>query len=149
MKPAEKRKRLIAALHIAKAKAGLDDDTYRDVLAHHYQPRPGERPSAKNMATHQIGAALREISEKSGIPMPNQHKKPVVSAERAALIDKIEALLADKGRRQGRTVPWAYADGMAKRMCNVEKVQWCTPEQLAKLVAALSIDQKRMDRGAA
>ena len=39
--------------------------------------------------------------------------------------------------------PWEYADGMAKKMFKVEKLIWCTPQQLHKLVAALEYAKAR------
>lgn len=46
---------------------------------------------------------------------------------------KIEALLADN------KLPWAYADGIAKQMFKVDKVDWLEREQLRKVVAALVV----------
>lgn len=150
MKPTDRRKRLIAALHVAKAKAALDDDTYRAVLRNHCSFADGQTPSSKAMSAYEILSALNDICARAGIQRPRHHGRPSVTPERSAQIKKIEAMLADKGRRQGRSVPWAYADAMAKKLCGVDKVAWCSPEQLNKLIAALSYDQHRMDaRGGA
>ncbi len=46
---------------------------------------------------------------------------------------KIEALLVDNN------LPWAYADGIAKQMFKVEKVDWLERGQLRKVVAALAV----------
>lgn len=50
---------------------------------------------------------------------------------------KVEALLT-KARR-----PWAYAAGMAKRMFALDSLDFCTPEHLQKLIAALEYDKQR------
>ena len=58
------------------------------------------------------------------------------------LLKKIEALLAEANR------PWKYANRMAERMTmnKVKRVQWCSPRELHKIVAALMIDAKRHNR---
>ena len=61
-------------------------------------------------------------------------------AHKGRLLKKIEALLAEANR------PWSYAHGMAKRMLGVERVQWCEPYQLHKIVAALMYDARRHGR---
>lgn len=53
---------------------------------------------------------------------------------------KIEALLADARR------PWAYADAIALHSFGVERVAFCSDEQLRKIVAMLSYDQRRRGR---
>ena len=60
--------------------------------------------------------------------------------DKGRLLKKIEALLAEAGR------PWKYAHGMARRMFTIERVQWCEPFQLHKIVAALIYDAKRHGR---
>ena len=51
--------------------------------------------------------------------------------EKARLLYKIESLLARSDR------PWTYANAMAKRMFNLDLIQWCDPDQLRRIVAAL------------
>ena len=53
------------------------------------------------------------------------------------LFTKIGALLADAGRG------WAYADGCARKMFGLESVRFCDPDQLRRIVAALTYDQQR------
>lgn len=55
-------------------------------------------------------------------------------------IKKIEALLAEAGR------PWAYAVGMAKRMYQKERLEFCNGEQLRGIIAALMKDAKKNGR---
>lgn len=66
---------------------------------------------------------------------PQRPKAPLPN--RAALMGKIEAHLADAQR------PWAYAHGMAKRMHQVDRLEFCNDAQLHAIVAALEYDQKR------
>ena len=53
---------------------------------------------------------------------------------------KVEALLAEANRA------WAYADGMAKHMFKVDRVDFLDDSQLHKLLQALIIDAKRQGR---
>lgn len=55
-------------------------------------------------------------------------------------LSKIEALLADSHRK------WEYAHAVARRMFRVTRLEWCNPEQLCKVIAALQIDANRRIR---
>jgi phage gp16-like protein len=131
------RKSELAQIHIAKVQLGLDDDAYRAILT-----QVTGKTSSKDL-TWQGRKALLDHFKKIGFKVkskPAGRTKPVVVKDRAALISKIEAQLAEAGR------PWAYADGMAKRICKVDKIDWCEPGQLTKIIAALSYDAKRHGR---
>lgn len=128
----------LAKIHIAKAQLGLDDDTYRALLA-----RVAGVRSAKELSPRQIGAVLAEFERLGWQSKPAKksgRKVPKPAPERQKLICKIEAFLAEANR------PWAYADGMALRMFQVERVEWCDSEQLRRLIAALSYDAQRHGR---
>jgi phage gp16-like protein len=62
-----------------------------------------------------------------------------VTRDRGPLIRKIKAMLDARNR------PIEYADGMATRMFGTAKIEWCTPDQLRRIVAALVYDQRRND----
>lgn len=128
----------LAKIHIAKAQLGLDDDTYRALLA-----RVAGVRSAKELSPRQVGAVLAEFERLGWTPKSAKkagRATPKPAATRKALVGKIEAQLADAGR------PWAYADAMALRMFQVERVEWCDTDQLRRLVAALAYDAKRNGR---
>ncbi|WP_312929121.1 gp16 family protein [Stutzerimonas nitrititolerans] len=128
----------LAKIHIAKAQLGLDDDTYRALLA-----RVAGVRSAKDLNPRQVGAVLREFERLGFQPKPAKRTgraKPNPATERKALVSKIEAQLAEAER------PLAYADAMALRMFQVERVEWCDVDQLRRLVAALAYDAKRHGR---
>lgn len=126
----------LAKIHIAKAQLGLDDDTYRALLA-----RVAGVRSAKDLTKRQIGLVLGEFERLGWVPkVSTKRAKPRPSAERAALVGKIEAQLSEAGRQ------WAYADGMARRMYKVDQVEWCDTTQLKGLVAALAYNAKRHGR---
>lgn len=56
---------------------------------------------------------------------------------RRPLLRKLMALLLDGGKT------WAYADGIARKMYGVDRVEWCDPHQLHGVVQALSVYKGR------
>jgi len=127
----------LAKIHIAKKELGLDDGTYRAML----QSIAGVS-SSKDLTAFGTAKVLAHLERCGWKPKSSAaaSRKPKASASCKRLVGKIEALLAEAQR------PWAYADAMAKRMFEVEKVDWLTPEQLVSVVAALAYDAKRHGR---
>ncbi len=126
----------LAKIHIAKAQLGLDDDTYRALLA-----RVAGVRSAKDLSPRQVGLVLAEFERLGWQPTTNAGRKaPSPQRDRAKLVGKIEAMLAEAGR------PWAYVDGMAQRMFQVDRVDWLDTEQLQRMIAALVYDARRHGR---
>jgi len=119
----------LAKIHIAKAQLRLDDDTYRDMLW-----TVGRVRSAKDLTSDGRRHVLNHLRSRGfkDIGRGRPH-----NADKSPQIRKVEALLADAKR------PWSYADAMARRMFQVDRVTFCTPQQLQKLIAALVIDQRR------
>lgn len=133
-------RRQVAAIHVLKHQLGLDDGTYRDLL---------ERVTGKRSAAALDAAgrsrALNELRRLAGdgsrharqaVP-PTKDAPRAVREDAAAMIGKVGALLADANRG------WAYAHGMARKMFGVARIEWCTAEQLHRLVAALEYDKRR------
>ena len=60
--------------------------------------------------------------------------------DKGRMLKKIEAMLAEAKR------PWAYAHSMAKNMSGVDRIQWCPPDQMHKIVSAMVYDAIRHDR---
>lgn len=128
----------LSRIHIAKKDLGLDDETYRALLARVTGVR-----SAKDLNPRQIAAVLAEFTRLGWESIPAKkhgRKAPAAAPDRAKLVGKIEAFLAEAKRS------WAYADGMAMRMFKVERVEWLDPGQLQKMVAALTYDARRHAR---
>ena len=65
-------------------------------------------------------------------------------------MDKIEALLAEKGRVEGTHMPWAYAVAVLKKQSGgvTRCFEHATPEQLRGVIAALTRDARRKGRRA-
>jgi hypothetical protein len=159
-----RRKSMLAKIHIAK-KHCMDtlpeftDDTYRFVL----QERFGV-DSSKHLSLQQQHEFLLYFNElgfsysKSGkngkkraakrrdAPATLEHDTSGLSRE--ALMRKIEALLAEKGRVEGKDMPWNYAIGILKRQSDgvTKCFEHATPEQLRAVIASLMKDAKRHGR---
>jgi len=127
----------LAKIHIAKKELAMDDDTYRVML----QSVAGVS-SSKDLTDAGVTKVLAHLQRCGWKPKAAAKvgRKPSVGRGRKALVGKIEALLAEAKR------PWSYADAMAKRMFGVDKTDWLEPEQLVKVVAALTYDAKRNGR---
>lgn len=128
----DKRRRLLAIVHMAKKELRLDDDTYRSMLASF-----GVNSSAE-MSESGLIDLVRHL-ERCGFNRPAQRSdRPAnMSGPAGRMLKKIEALLTVGAK------PWAYADGMAKHMYSVEKVQWLKPPQLQGIITALVKQGKR------
>jgi len=145
-----RRRRDLAKIHIAKKQLGLDDESYREIL---YQVA-GVRTSAmldeagrilvikrfKELGFKPVRsnkndgyASFHRTAAKSGMHVP-------ATADRSPLLSKIGAILADL------SLPWSYADGIAKRMFKVDRVRWLYPVQLHKVVSVLIYSKKRKEK---
>lgn len=127
----------LAMIHVAKKSLALDDEEYRSIL----KRVTGKESSAdlnaagrKELIDYFKKIGFKVVAKTAGRP------RPTGAGDRKRLILKIEAQLADAAR------PWAYADAMAKRICKIEKIDWCEPAHLLKIIAALSYDAKRHGR---
>jgi phage gp16-like protein len=135
----DRRTQDLKLIHVALRQLGMDDATYRGILW-----ACGRVTSAKDL-DHAGRQLVIEHFKRCGFKVQAKQAHPgrptnLNSANRGPLLSKIEALLADAGR------PWAYVDGMAKKMFGVDRVQFCHEQQLHRLVAALIYDKKRRAR---
>lgn len=125
-------KKMIGAIKAGQAFLGWDDATYRATLNRLTGKTSATRCSLEELQT------VKEYMHKAGFPRPSKHgRRPSVPSNRQAMLNKVEALLADAGR------PWSYAESMTKRMFKRERVDWLTAEELTKLMQALAVDAKR------
>lgn len=141
---AELRRKDLSIIHLAKKDLQISDDEYRDLLL----GLTGKTSSAQ--LDWQGRRLLIEHFKKLGFKVKGSatdRPAPNVAIDRQAQIGKIEALLADAGR------PWAYADGLVKKLfastSQVERIEFCDSEHLAKVIAALVIDADRRSARAA
>jgi len=128
----------LAKIHIAKKELGLTDESYRDILHLHFKV-----DSASKLNDRQCTVLLNHLKALGWKPKhPAKGKRPfkakgLAPLGKEALLGKIEAHLAE------RKIHWNYAHAMAKRICKVDRVEFCDAEQLRKLVAAFEYDSKR------
>lgn len=137
------RQRDLAKIHIGRKQLGMDDQTYRELLR-----SVAGVESAADLDAQGRGKVLAHLA-KSGFKTSSKPGrgfagkpdfKKLEGTGKLAMIRKIEAYLAEAKR------PWSYAHGMAKRMFKVERVQWCGPGQLHRIISALEYDARRHGR---
>lgn len=127
-------KKLVGIIKAAQQYLKMDDETYRSVLV-----RLTGKDSATKLTLDELGI-VRDYFHAQGYPRRSPKKygrKPNVPVSKKSVLSKIEALLADVGR------PWEYAESMAERMFNRQKIDWLDHDELVKLMQALAVDQKR------
>ena len=123
----------LAIVHVAKAKTGMTDEEYRDLLSGRFGVE-----SSKNLNLAQLDELLYHFGT---LGFKNRSKrrytKPAENKKRLAA--KITAIQAAMGLND------TYVNSMAKRMFRVDEWIWCEPAQMHKLVAALTYHQKRTE----
>lgn len=141
------RCRVLGAIHALAKECLMEDDAYRCLVARVSAQHGPEQRSAGKCSPKQLDAIANELRRIAGKPTRGaQNARGWAGKPKGALtpqMGKVEALLADSGRE------WAYAHALAKRLCKVERVDWCNTDQLAKVIAALQIDADRRARRAA
>jgi phage gp16-like protein len=133
---AQRRKQL-AMIHLAKKELGLDDDLYRIVLKQNCGVESAadlDELGRRRLLSYFRSQGWGRSDYTNG--KPHNFSEP----SRKRLLAKIEAMLAEAGR------PWSYANSMAKNICKVDRLAFCTPRDLGKIIAALVKDAKRHGR---
>jgi phage gp16-like protein len=121
---AAQRARLIKAVQTGRSRLGLDDDTYRDILARH--SRSGKR-SAKELEIWELEAVLKHMrsagfkASKPGSARPRERRTLDTSAE-ASKARALWLWLHDLGIV--RDPSEAALAAFAKRISGVDALQW-------------------------
>jgi phage gp16-like protein len=125
---------ILAKVHIAKAQLGLDDESYRALLA-----RVAGVRSAKELNARQAAAVINELQRLGWQPKPRKSQgKPGNFDSLPGEIAVIEALLAEM------SLPWSYADSIARRQFGIDRVAWLNqPKQFKAVLAALHVEQEK------
>jgi phage gp16-like protein len=136
---ASHRNNELAEIHIAKAKLGWDDDTYRDVMA---AVTNGVR-SAKDLDVAgrraflaHLQACLRQV----GQPVPARRKALAPSQARLwALWQSMcdAKLLTDRSSRA--------VNAWIKRQTDVDQIGWLTPGQAEQAIESLKAWRRRLE----
>jgi phage gp16-like protein len=134
------RRNELAAIHVAKKQLGMDDDTYRTMLftlTRKHSARLLDHAERQTVIEHLRRRGFVRVDAARAAAGPHG-TKPSVPADRQELVNKLEALLADAAR------PWNYVRAMASRMFGLQ-LEWCSADQLRRLVAALEYDRRRRE----
>lgn len=130
------RRKELAAIHIAAQQLGMDtadaneSSDYRLMLWSVARVR-----SAAGLDFAGRNKVLDHLKDRGA----KLHRpRPAPAKDKASLVGKIRALLIALDNK-----PDEYADGMARNMFKVDRFEWCTPEQLGKIIAALNYSIKR------
>lgn len=126
--PNDRRNKALAAIHIAMKQLGLDRETYEQMLWTLARVK-----SSRDLDEHGRRAVIEHLKARGF----KDRSRPQPGMDRAPLVKKIKAMLIATNR------PNEYADGMSRHMFHVDRFEWCNPEQLRKLVAALTYDAQR------
>ena len=138
-----RRKRGIQAIKAAQRQLGLDDATYRAMLA---AQTGGKRSAADLTVPEQTrvldylraqGAAnpaeARRKAERAG-----GRKRGTPAPGKQALMDALGHLLQELGRVTGQAHSMNYADAICQRNGWAERVDFCSPTHLHALVGAVA-----------
>ncbi len=128
------RRVLLAKIHIAATKMGLDEDTYRSML-HRYTGKT----SASELTNTELRYVVTQVERDFGLNLSRPKGKT------AGQIAKIKALLTAKGQRDGVYIPISYAEAILKQQCGLEKLEWANGKQLRAVITALIIAEKRAE----
>lgn len=129
------------AVHAAARQLGMDDATRRDML----DGQVGKR-STTDLTMLDCEKVLDHLARlgagKPAKAKPGRQPGQPHNIDRVALLQKIEALLADM------ELPWAYADAIARQQTRskggIERLAWVPDKDLAGVVAALDRKKKGM-----
>lgn len=114
----------IALIHVARQKTGMTEPEYRDLLA-----SVGAK-SSKDLDPRRFVAVMNRFRD---LGFRSINAKPdAAGSGKAAQIAKIDALLAAAGLTR------RYADGIANRMHQVQRIEWLNGRQLRGVIAALT-----------
>lgn len=122
------RKGLMASIHMARADMGLDEETYRGLLA-----SVTGRDSCARCSLPQLKAVLAEFRARGWTPRPRQTKGASVAPELRPRHQKILALCLSQGRDP------AYAEAVIRRMSRgAETLATASAARLDACIAALA-----------
>ena len=130
------RKQMIQKIHIGKSELGMDKNSYVQFLL-----ETVDKHSCTVMSDAELMQVLQAMQNKGFMVKSKKYgKRPTASQtqqSRQLLMSKIEAFLAE-GKK-----PWNYAHAICKKSFGIDRLQWCTDEQLHKVVQMLAVMARR------
>lgn len=134
------RRRELAQIHIAKKQLALDDDTYRAMLwtvARAHSSGDLDFAGRSRVLEHLKRCGFAPLQPKGGNAEWGWIDR--AADDKRRMLRKIVALLRAATPPRGR----AYADAMCGKMFHAARLEFCAPDQLHKLIAALVFDARR------
>ncbi|MDE3984171.1 regulatory protein GemA [Glaesserella parasuis] len=136
---AQTRKQMIQKIHIGKTELKMSDEAYKLFLMELV-----DKPSCSMMTDPELMIVLQGMRAKGFKVKSKQYgKRPTASNAdevRQGYIRKIEALIASSGKS------WHYVHAICKRSFGIERLQWCTTDQIFKIVQMLAVNAHRNGR---
>lgn len=127
------RHRDLARIHILAEALSLPRDVYEAVLwtqgRQHSSAKLDEQGRQK--VIQHLENLLRQLKPGDPALAAAAGRPHNADTQNRSELKKIEALLTDAGK------PWGYAAAIAKRQYRVERLEFCSPAQLASIIAAL------------
>ena len=133
-----RRRAALAKIHIAKKQLAMEDETYRAML----QEVAGV-DSAADLDLRGLGKVLDHLAKRGAKFFRGGRRSKISSAprEKRRLLWKIYQLLGDR--------PQKYAVAILRNQGGPDALEWATPTQLHRVVAALEYDRMRKAKRAA
>lgn len=133
------RKQLIQKIHIGKSELKMNQEDYVCFLL-----ETVDKHSCSVMSERELMQVLQAMKQK-GFKVKAQKekifgKRPTASQSnpyRQQLINKIEAQLTNMNK------PWSYVHAICKRSFGINRLQWCSDEQLHKVIQMLAVSAYR------
>ena len=135
---ADRRRRELAMIHVARRDLGMDEPAYRAMLL-----SVVNTDTARVLDDEGRRRVLDHLRSRGWQPKrqdPNRPHTLQAQDRRGRMMRKIEAFLAEAGR------PWKYARSILVRQGGPQRLEWATPGQLGDVIAALDRDAKRHGR---
>ncbi|MBL8350492.1 MAG: DUF1018 domain-containing protein [Burkholderiaceae bacterium] len=139
----DRLRRGLRAIKAAQRQLGMDDDSYRTMLA---AQCAGKRSATELTMAEQ--AKVLDYLRRLGAVNPREaerqaarsggRKRGTPAPDKAALRHKLNALLDELGRVTGEPHSLAYADAICKRNGWAERVDFCDSTSLRALVGAVA-----------
>lgn len=131
----------IVKIHIARNELGMDEESYRCLLAMNF----GGRTSCKELSEAEAGRLLGMFRARGWKPKTKKRASDVPLPD-DAMSRKCVALWITLHKagvvRQGSTVALMH---FVKRVTGVDLLQWCAPKQKLMVIEALKNMQKRAE----
>jgi phage gp16-like protein len=129
-KKTDRRQQLITLIHVGKKALAMDDDSYRGILM-----QLALTNSTKSMTVAQLEAVMAHMV-KAGFVVAPKGKKPAEAEDKQAI--KIKAMWSEMAKSNIIKDGSAAALGaFVKRMTGKDALQWCSTQDLSKVIEAL------------